>query len=75
MAKADTHVARMLLVSPGEKVIHLRRVVFSGGIPAMYHSEYIIYDPRRPLVESQLQLTSLHAFLTPEVPRSSHAES
>jgi DNA-binding GntR family transcriptional regulator len=29
----------------------------------MYHTEYIIYDPRRPLVESQLQLTSLHAFL------------
>jgi GntR family transcriptional regulator len=41
----------------------LRRVVFSNGIPAMYHTEYIIYDPRRPLVESQLQLTSLHAFL------------
>ena len=33
------------------------------AIPAMYHTEYIIYDPRRPLVESQLQLTSLHAFL------------
>ncbi len=29
----------------------------------MYHTEYITYDPRRPLVESQLQFTSLHAFL------------
>ena len=48
---------------PASKVIHLRRVVLSNGIPAMYHTEYIIYDPRRPLVESQLQLTSLHAFL------------
>ena len=63
MTKADDHVAQMLLVAPGQKVIHLRRVVFSSGIPAMYHTEYITYDPRRPLVESQLQLTSLHAFL------------
>lgn len=63
MAKADERVAKRLQVAPGNKVIHLRRVVFSGGVPAMYHTEYIIYDPRRPLVESQLQLTSLHAFL------------
>ena len=63
MTKADEHVAQMLHVAAGMKVIHLRRVVFSSGIPAMYHTEYIIYDPRRPLVESQLQLTSLHAFL------------
>jgi DNA-binding GntR family transcriptional regulator len=63
MTKADDRVAAMLHVSPGDRVIHLRRVVFSDGIPAMYHTEYIIYDPRRPLVESQLQLTSLHAFL------------
>jgi DNA-binding GntR family transcriptional regulator len=63
MTRADDRVAAMLHVDPGDKVIHLRRVVFSSGIPAMYHTEYIIYDPRRPLVESQLQLTSLHAFL------------
>ncbi len=63
MTKADPHVAVMLNVSPGQRVIYLRRVVHSNGIPAMYHTEYIIYDPRRPLVESQLQLTSLHAFL------------
>jgi DNA-binding GntR family transcriptional regulator len=63
MTRADDRVARMLRVAAGDKVIHLRRVVFSNGIPAMYHTEYIIYDPRRPLVESQLQLTSLHAFL------------
>ena len=63
MSRADEHVAGMLDVAPGKKVIHLRRVVLSKGIPAMYHTEYIIYDPRRPLVESQLQLTSLHAFL------------
>lgn len=29
----------------------------------MFHTEYVICDPERPLLESQLQLTALHAFL------------
>ena len=63
MTRADEKVAAMLSVEPGERVIYLRRLVLYDGNPAMYHTEYIIYDPRRPLVESQLQLTSMHAFL------------
>jgi DNA-binding GntR family transcriptional regulator len=63
MARADAKAAAMLDVAPGERVIHLRRLVLYNGTPAMYHTEYIAYDPRRPLVESQLQLTSMHAFL------------
>jgi DNA-binding GntR family transcriptional regulator len=63
MTRADEKVAAMLGVSPGGRVIHLRRLVLHNGTPAMYHVEYITYDPRRPFVESQLQLTSLHAFL------------
>lgn len=63
MTRADEKVANMLGLRPGERVVFLRRLVSHGGVPAMYHKEYIIYDPRRPLVESQLQLTSLHAFL------------
>jgi len=63
MPRADEKVAAMLDVPLGSRVVYLRRLVSRDGIPAMYHTEYITYDPRRPLVESQLQLTSLHAFL------------
>jgi GntR family transcriptional regulator len=63
MTRADEKTAAMLHVLPDERVIYLRRLVLYGGSPAMYHREYITYDPRRPFVESQLQLTSLHAFL------------
>ena len=63
MTRADEKVATMLHIEPGDRVIYLRRLVLHDGDPAMYHTEYIVYDPRRPLVESQLQLTSLHAFL------------
>jgi len=63
MIRADARVADMLRLREGDRVIYLRRLVLYDGNPAMYHTEYIAYDPRRPLVESQLQLTSLHAFL------------
>jgi GntR family transcriptional regulator len=63
MPRADEKVAAMLGVAPGDRVIYVRRLVSYNGDPAMYHTEYITYDPRRPFVESQLQLTSLHAFL------------
>jgi GntR family transcriptional regulator len=63
MTRADEKVAAMLGLALGERVIYLRRLVLYGGNPAMYHTEYITYDPCQPFVESQLQLTSMHAFL------------
>jgi GntR family transcriptional regulator len=63
MTRADEKVAEKLGVRPDDRVVHLRRLVLHEGIPVMHHKEYIRYDPRQPLVESQLQLTSLHAFL------------
>ena len=65
MTKADERIAETLRVAPGERVVYLRRLVQYDDTPAMYHREYIRYDPRRPLVESQLQLTSLHPFFDP----------
>ncbi len=62
MTRADEKVADKLRVPVNERVVYLRRLVLYNGAPAMYHKEYIVYDPRRPLVEAQLQLTSLHAF-------------
>jgi len=63
MTRADDNVAHRLEVEQGQMVVHLRRLVSYDGDPAMSHTEYILYDPRRPLVEAQLQLTSLNAFL------------
>ncbi len=63
MSRADAKTAALLGVAEGQRVVCLRRLVTSRAQPTMYHSEYVVYDPRRPLLESQLQLTSLHAFL------------
>jgi DNA-binding GntR family transcriptional regulator len=63
MARADGKTAAMLDIVEGQRVVCLRRLVTSSVGPTMYHTEYVVYNPRRPLLESQLQLTSLHAFL------------
>lgn len=61
--KASKCVSEMLKITEGERVVYLRRLALKHKKPAMYHVEYVRYDPRRPLVESQLQLTSLDGFL------------
>lgn len=61
--KASKRVSEMLRIAEAERVVYLRRLALKHKRPAMYHVEYVRYDPRRPLVESQLQLTSLDGFL------------
>ena len=56
---ADERVARKLGIEPGARVIYLRRLVSQPDGPVMYHREYMIYDPRKPTVEAELQITSL----------------
>ncbi len=61
--RADERASVKLDVPLGERVVFLRRLALKHKKPAMYHMEYVLYDPRRPLVESQLQLTTLDGFL------------
>jgi DNA-binding GntR family transcriptional regulator len=55
--------ARMLHREPGEPLVYLRRLIQRRGIPLVYQVEHVVYDERRPLVESQLQVTSLDGLL------------
>ncbi len=56
---ADERVSRKLDVPVGDRVIFLRRLVIEPEEPMMYHREYMVYDPRKPTVEAELQITSL----------------
>ncbi len=60
---ADERVARKLAISPDSRVIYIRRLVLQQALPTMYHREYLVYDPRRPVVEAQLEITSLEGLL------------
>ncbi len=66
IVRADEEVAGKLAISPGQHAIRIRRVVLWSGLPAIYHREYVAYDPRRALVEAQLQINSLEGLFRGE---------
>jgi DNA-binding GntR family transcriptional regulator len=59
IALADERVARKLAIAVGKRVIYLRRLLFQKDEPILYHREYLVYDPARPLVEAEMEVTSL----------------
>jgi GntR family transcriptional regulator len=63
IVSADERVVQKLAISPGERAIYIRRLMLQESVPTMYHREYMVYDPRRPVVEAQLQITSLDGLL------------
>ncbi|OFW58626.1 MAG: hypothetical protein A2133_07815 [Actinobacteria bacterium RBG_16_64_13] len=48
---------------PGDPLVYMRRLIQRRGTPLIYQVEYVVYDEHRPLVESQLQITSLDGLL------------
>jgi len=60
IVKADESTANRLAISVGERTILIRRVLIRDGDPILYHKEQLIYDPVRPIVEAELEVTSLH---------------
>lgn len=57
---ADEHTAQKLELKPGASSIYIRRLYKQGDIPIFYHRAYLIYDPTRPIVEAEMDVTSLH---------------
>jgi GntR family transcriptional regulator len=60
---ADERSARKLAIAVGRRTIYIRRLLHTDGVPAFYHREYLIYDPARPIVEAEMEVTALqHLF-------------
>lgn len=57
---ADNRAAQKLELAAGAKTILIKRVLVRDGDPIIYHKEQLIYDPSRPIVEAELEVTSLH---------------
>jgi DNA-binding GntR family transcriptional regulator len=63
---ADQRVAQKLMLAENTRVIYIRRLLSRGDDPLLYHREYLIYDPRQALVESELEVTSLRGLFQGE---------
>jgi DNA-binding GntR family transcriptional regulator len=56
---ARGRVTRKMAVKRRQRMLFIRRLILSQDKPIMYHREYLVYDPSRPVVESELEVTSL----------------
>lgn len=63
IVSAGERIARKLVVQPGDRVVFICRLILHAGEPRLYHREYLVYDPTRPLVEAELETTALRGLL------------
>jgi DNA-binding GntR family transcriptional regulator len=56
---ADERIARKMKIKAGEYVIYIRRLINLDEKPFLYHREYLIYDESKPIIESELDVTSI----------------
>jgi len=59
IVRADERVARKLEIPLGKRTVYIRRILRTDGLPALYHREYLIYNPTLPIVEAELEVTAL----------------
>lgn len=70
IVEADEPVANRLAISVGDRTVLIRRLLIRDGDPVIYHKEYLIYDPYRPIVEAELEVTSLDSLFVGRKERS-----
>lgn len=56
---ADAATALKLNINVGENTIYIRRLLSKDQEPIFYHREHLIYDPKLPIVEAEMDVTSL----------------
>ena len=59
VVSADARTARRLNIAIGDPTIYIRRLFSKESKPVFYHRAYLVYDPTRPIVEAELDVTSL----------------
>ena len=61
---ADERTARKLELAEGDPTIYIRRLFTSENKPIFYHRAYLIFDPSRPILEAEMDVTSLQGLFT-----------
>lgn len=64
VVSADERTARKLDLPAGSPCIYIRRLFSHDNCPIFYHRAYLTYDPNRPIVEAEMDVTSLQGLFT-----------
>ena len=61
---ATERTARKLAVKVGDRTVFIRRLIFQGADPVLLHREHVIYDPTRPIIEAEMEVTALRGLFS-----------
>jgi DNA-binding GntR family transcriptional regulator len=61
---ATERTARKLAIEVGDRTVFIRRLIFQGENPVLLHREYVIYDPTRPIIEAEMEVTALRGLFS-----------
>jgi DNA-binding GntR family transcriptional regulator len=64
IVKADADIAERLNIKVNDRVILIRRLILKDKDPIFYHQEYIIYNPTRSIIESEMEVTALYGLFS-----------
>ncbi len=56
---ATKRIERQLGIKVGNDTISIKRLLSNKSGPIIYHQEFLIYDPHRPIVETEMEIVSL----------------
>jgi DNA-binding GntR family transcriptional regulator len=48
----------------GQRTVFIRRLIYKAEQPILLHREHVIYDPTRPIVEAELEVTALRGLFS-----------
>jgi len=61
---ATERTAKKLAIGVGDRAVFIRRLIFQNENPMLLHREYVIYDPTRPLIEAEMEVTALRGLFS-----------
>lgn len=64
IAEAGERAAAALDIKVGEMMVRLVRLVSFRGQPFMLNKAHLVFDPKRPIVESELEASSLYGLFS-----------
>lgn len=64
ITSASERTARKLAIQAGERTIFIRRLIYQGADPMLLHREHVVCDPTRPVVEAELDVTTLYGLFS-----------
>ncbi len=64
ITSATERAARKLAIEVGDRTVFIRRLIFRNKEPMLLHREHVIYDPSRPIVEAEMEVTALRGLFS-----------